>query len=292
MKVRKIFEFTGKKLFLCDMRPGFSEDGVECILPNGNYELSIEPSQSGSLRKFSLVLAGETPDGHIDKGDFSIDMARVGILNREAFLEFFDGNWEALFDWSDGASDGKKSDWGAFLYHKEAGLEALYVDIGSDCECAVQSLRSGDKTVGVRVIPQPPTKRPTKKSESRQWTQLEVKCSGIAEPWNFCDDWDYKPEIESILEDVVSEVSSVDEGESLTFLDTESIDPDAAISTYQRRFKGVTHISVFLEHSEEEDWKRLSIPKSYSFPKLGAQTTSRELAKAIFDIFKNARRWD
>jgi hypothetical protein len=291
MTVRKTFEVTGKKLFLCDMRPGFSEDGVECALPNGNYELSIEPSQSGKIRGFSLVLAGETPDGHLNKGTFSIDMARVGILDRKTFLEFFDGSWEALFDWSESASDSKNSDWGGFLHHEKAGLEAFYVNIGSDCECVVQSLRSGTKTVGVRVIPKPSTAHSTDEPVSRQWTQLEVKCSGITDPWNFCDDWDYEPEIEGVLEDVVLEVSSVDEDDSLTFLDTKSIDPDAAISTYRRRFKGIESITVFLEHSEEEDWKRLSIPKSYSIPQLGAETTSRELAKTVFEIFENARTW-
>lgn len=291
MAVGKTFEFTGKKLFLCDMRPGFSEDGVECTLPKGNYKLSIEPSPDNEMRGFSLVLAGETPDGHTDNGALSIDMARVGVLDRKAFLEFFDGDPEALFDWSDSTSDGKNSDWGGFLRHKKSGLEALYVNAGSDCECAVQLLRSGKKTVGVRVIPQPPAERPAKKSGSRQWTQLEVKCSGIAEPWNFCDDWDYDPEFEDVLDNVVSEVSSVDEGDSLTFLDLEDLDPDAAIATYQKNFKGVTRITVYLEQREEEDWKRLAIPKLYSIPQLGAQTTSQELAKTVFEIFKNARMW-
>lgn len=291
MAAGNTFEFTGKKLFLCDMRPGFSEDGVECTLPKGTYRLSIESSQSNGMRGFSLVLAGEKHDGHIDEGTFSIDMARVGVLDRKAFLDFFDGDSEALFDWSENASDNKTSDWGGFLHHKKPGLKALYVDIGSDCVCSVQSLRSGKRTVGVRVIPQPSTERPSKKGGSRQWTQLEVNCSGIAEPWNFCDDWDYEPDIEDVLDNVVSEVSTVDEGDSLTFLDLENMDPDAAIATYQKRFKGVTRITVYLDQSEEEDWKRLPIPKSYSVPQLGAQTSSRELANAVFDIFKNARMW-
>ncbi len=288
MTAQKKFNFTGEKLFLCDMRPGFSEDGVECALPNGNYELCIEPSQNDKIRGFSLVLAGETPDGHLNSGAFSIDMARVGILDRKAFLELFDGSWEALFDWSENASENKCSDWGDFLYHKKSGLEALYVNIGSDCECVVQSLLSGTKTVGVRIIPKAPAVLSADGQVPGHWTQLEVKCNGIADPWNFCDDRDYEPEIEDILENVISEVSFVDEG---PFLDTENIDPDAAISTYRQRFKGIETINVFLEHSGEEDWKRLSIPKSYSIPELGAKTTSRELAKAILDIFKNARTW-
>ena len=288
MAVGKTFEFTGKKLFLCDMRPGFSEDGVECILPKGNYELAMEASQNGETQGFSLVLAGETPDEHASLGFLSIDMARIGICDRKAFLELFDDDPEALFDWSDSASDSTVSDWGGFLHHKESGLEALYVNIGSDCRCAIQSLRSGKKTVGVRVIPQPSVERPADKRASRQWTWVEVECSGIADPWAFSDDWDYEPEIEDVLDNVISEVSTTDEG---AFLDTNEIDPDTGISTYRKRFKGVTRIAVFLEHSEEEDWKRLPVPKSYSIPQLGAQTTSQELANTVFEIFKHARTW-
>jgi len=179
-------------------------------------------------------------------------------------------------------------DWGDFLHHKESGLKAFYVNIGSDCECAVQSLRSGTKIVGVRIIPKPSTVLSADGQVPGQWTQLEVTCSGIADPWNFCDDRDYEPEIEDILENVISEVSFVDDG---TFLDTESIDPDATISTYRPHFKGVTRITVSLDNSEEEDWKRLSIPKSYSIPQLGEKTTSRELANAMLDIFENAPTW-
>ena len=289
MTDRKTFEFTGKKLFFCDMRPGFSEDGLECTLPDGSYELSIEPSENGKMRGFSLVLAGETPDEHLNEGSFLIDMARVGILDRKAFLGSFNNSWEALFDWSENASsEEKKSDWGEFLRHKESGLKAFYVNIGSDCECAVQSLRSGTKTVGVRIIPKPPTVVSADGQVPGQWTQLEVTCSGIKDPWSFCDDRDYEPEIEDILENVISEVSFVDDG---TFLDTESIDPDTTISTYRPHFKGVTGITVSLDNSEEEEWKRLSIPKSYSIPELGAKTTSRELANAMLDIFGNARTW-
>ena len=290
MTPQKTFELTGKKLFLCDMRPGFSEDGVECPLPSGKYELSIEPSENGKTRGFSLVLAGEIPDGNSNAGAFTIDMARVGALDRKAFLDLFEGDWETLFDWSDSASDNKGADWGGLLKHKESGLEAFYVNIGSDCECAVQSLQSGKKTVGVRVIPKPlPVRaRLTEGQVQGHWTQLEVHCNGIDDPWNFCDDRDFEPEIEGVLEEVISEVSFVDEG---AFLDTESIDPDTAISTYRPRFKGIARIKVFLENSEEEDWTPLAIPKSYSIPKLGEQTTPQELAKAVFNIFENARNW-
>ena len=290
MTSQKTFEFAGNKLFLCDMRPGFSEDGVECSLPCGIYELSIETLEDGKTHGFSLVLAGETPDGQANVGAFSIDMARVGAFDRKAFLDLFNGDWETLFDWSDTASNNKEPNWGGFLHHKQSGLKAFFINIGTDCECAVQSLQSGKKTVGIRVIPKllPTRANLTDGEVQGHWTQLEVECSGIDDPWNFCDDRDFDPEIEDILENVISEVSFVDEGE---FLDTEDIDPDAAISTYRPRFTGVASFIVSFESSDEEDLKRLSIPKSYTIPKLDAKTTSRQLAEAVLDIFENARTW-
>jgi hypothetical protein len=272
------------------MRPGFSEDGIACALPKGDYELSIEPVQHGKMRGFSLVLVGETPTGEQTKGTFSIDMARVGVLERSAFLTQFDGDGEALFDWSESATDSKSSNWGGFIRHKKSGLEALYVNIGSDCQCAVRLLRSGKRTVGLRVVPQPPPERSGEERGSRYWTWVTVKCSGLANTWDFCDDRDYEPELEEVLDNVVFEVSLVDEGESLTFLGTKTINPDVPIADYRRRFRGISRISVFSKRRGESR-KRLSIPSSYSVLNLGARTTSRELAEAVLRIFENARRW-
>jgi len=271
------------------MRPGFSEDGVECPLPSGTYELFLENSENGG-RGFSLLLEDETCDNSVDHGVVSLDMARMGILDREVFLELFDGHWESLYDWSESASDNQKSEWGGFLRHKDSGLEAFFVNIGTDGECAIQLLRSGKKTVGLRVTPPPPIEKLSLSDKLRQWTQVEVQCNGIAEPWGFCDDWNFEPEVEEILENVIMEVSSVDEGDSLKFLDTEDIDPDTSIADYQPSFKGVTGFNIYLDINEE-DPVPLSIPKSFSLPKLGAQTTSRELARVLYDIFKNARNW-
>jgi hypothetical protein len=89
---------------------------------------------------------------------------------------------------------------------------------------------------------------------------------------------------------VVFELSCVEKGLTVTFLDKKTIDPDLPIAHYRQRFGGVSGISVFSER-EEEDRKRLAIPNSYSVPKLGAQTTSRQLANAVLRIFENARTW-
>jgi len=288
-KIRKTYEFSGQTLFLCDMRPGFSEDGIECTLPAGSYELTLETTESGG-RGFILLLAGEIYDGQAEHAVVPLDMARIGVLDRKAFLKIFSGDWETLYDWSESAADTQKSEWGGFLRHKDSGLSAFFVNTGMDGECAVQLLRLGKKTVGVRAIPQPPVEKPSKSGKLRQWTQVEVRCSGIADPWGFCDDWNFQPEVEEILENVVLEVSSVDEGDSLKFLDSDDIDPDTAIANYQPGFKGVTGFNVYLDKNEE-DPVPLSIPESFALPKLEAQATSRELAEVLFDIFQKARSW-
>jgi hypothetical protein len=282
---RPRFKLTGKDLFLCDMRPGFSEDGLTCTLPKGDYELTIEPTANAKLRGFSLILAGATPTSEQTKGTVSLDMARLGVLDRRAFLAHFGGDAEALFDWSADATDSKSkaSTWGDVIRHKKSGLEALYINIGSDCQCSVRLLRSGKKTVGLRVVPQPPPERSAETPGSRYWTWVTIKCNGLGDTWDFCDDRDYEPELEDVLDNVIFEVCSDEDSDSKTA-------QNRPIAHYQPRFKGVSRITVQTERRDEKR-KPLAVPNSYKLPKLGARTTPRQLAEAIFKIFENARKW-
>ena len=50
-------------LFVCDMRPGFTADGVNCALPPGRYRVQLDPLTDQSPgRGFRLVLEGAEPD--------------------------------------------------------------------------------------------------------------------------------------------------------------------------------------------------------------------------------------
>ena len=289
-RLNKHFKVTGESLFLCDMRPGFSEDGVEVALPKGDYQLVLEPAAIGELVGFSLVLIGKIPTSKKAKGTFTLDMARVGIFDRKTLLKFFKGDGEALFEWSENVSDKKTANWGGSLKHGKSGLEALYVNVGSDCKCTVQLLQAKSRTIGVQVIPQQPAEHPDKKLGSRHWTWVEIKCQGIKGKWSFCNDRDYSPEFDEVLDNVTFEVSSIDEGDSLEFLDVKDIDADIAISKYRRRFRGVEKFLVFTEWAGESR-KRLSIPASHSIAKLGAETTPKKLAEIIFELFQAARKW-
>lgn len=266
------------------MRPGFSEDGIACALPKGNYQLSLEPTQDSKLRGFSLILAGEIPDTERDNGTFSTDMACVGVLDRQTFLKHFAGNGEALFDWSADALGKKESQWGGFLKHKQSGLEAFYVKTGADGRCAVQLLCLHSCPVGIRVIPNVSPERPTDQRGSRHWTWVELKCEGIGEPWSFCDDRDFEPDFDQTLEDVLSEVNCLCSGDS-----DSKVGPDVPISRCSRRYKGISKVTTFYERAGEPR-RRIHFPPSHTVPKLGPNETARKIAKAVFDLFKSARR--
>jgi hypothetical protein len=270
---------------LCDMRPGFSEDGVVCALPKGNYKLSIEPTQDRKMHGFSLVLVGENATSERNQGTFSLDMARVGVFERKPFLALFDGDSEALSDWTERAADKKSSAWGGFIHHKKSGLQALYVNIGSDCRCLVQLLRAGKRVVGVRVIPTTTSERSPDQPGSRHWTWVELKCEGISKPLSFCDDRDYDPDFDLLLDNVRFEVSSIDENGCL---EPDTIDPDIPVSRYRRRYKGVAKVTVFGERAGEPR-RRIRLAKT-SFPNLGSQATPRRIAQVVFDIFKHVRQ--
>ena len=237
------------------------------------------------MQGFSLVLVGETVTSEHNQGTFSLDMARVGVFERKPLLAHFDGDGEALFDWSERTTDNKSSAWGGIICHKKSGLEALYVNIGSDCKCLVQLLRSGKRAVGVRVVPKVAPERSSDRLGSRHWTWVELKCGGVGNPLSFCDDRDYDPDFDLLLDNVRFEVSSIDENGCL---DPKTIDLDTSVSHYGRRYKGVAKVSVFYERAGEAC--RIRLPKTYSIPKLSSKATPRRIAEAVFDIFKHARQ--
>lgn len=287
-RVPTTFYSGGDELLFCDMRPGFSQDGVKCVLPTGSYQVLIDAEDADGRRGFRLHLPGVDPDGASDVGTLLLDMARVGVFDRQAFLKAFDDDWESLFEWSDSEAIHRPGEAHALLRHEESGLTGLCVEIGADCECLVQILSSGSKTVGVRVAPRRSPEQSSVPRTEKCCTWVEIKCRGIGEPWAFCDDWDYEPEIDDALDEIVSEVSFGDAGDSLDFGDDEGVDPDAPISTYRRRFGGVAQIAVLLDRGGARR-QRLKVPEPVASMKFGARTTSRELATALVRIFKAAR---
>lgn len=284
--VRNPFHFEGGKLFFCDMRPGFTEDGLAISLPRGDYCLSLGSSAAG-LTGFTLLLDGATSDTHRMRGSLEIDMARVGVFDRAAFKRIFARDAEALFEWSADASQRSSPAWGGFLRHPASGYSALYVNIGSDCTCSVEVLLSGARPVGVRVTPNESAAQPPAAAEAHTWTTVEVKCRGIGSAWQFGERDDRPPKFDYVLEEILDEVSAIEIGDTIP--DPETIDPDAPITRYQPRFDGVAAISLF--RTREGSSRRERIQPSPSATKFqGTRTTSRQLATIVYDLIQNARQ--
>ncbi len=284
----KHLELSGERLFVCDMRPGFSEDGVTVSVPKGSYGLTVVETAGGEFASFSLVLAGEAPDGHVDAGTVSVDMARLGVFDPDAFLEAFADDREALFDWSDDATDGTTATSGATITH-ESGLQALVVDLGSDGVCDVHVLLREDRAVGLRVSFRGPAQQPVPTDRKLRYTSVEVTCRGIDDLWTFVDDWNFEPDADDILDDIVSEVSMGDQGDPIDFGDSDQVDADAPIAAFRRRFRGVGKFSVFVEQDGDER-RPVSIADSLPLPECTSETTSRELASILHAIFVEVRQ--
>jgi hypothetical protein len=156
--------------------------------------------------------------------------------------------------------------------------------VGADCKCAVQLLRSRSRTVGVRVIPEASPERTTDERGSRHWTWVELKCQGVGDPWSFCDDRDYAPDPDLLLDNILFEVGCLcsDSGGA-------KVDPDKAISRCTPRYRGVTNVSVFYERAGEPR-RRIQLPQARTLPKLGSEATPRQIAKVVFALFKQARQ--
>jgi hypothetical protein len=284
--ISQLFHFAGGRLFLSDMRPGFSEDGVSITLPAGNYRLTVSPSTGAKFAAFSLVLDGASPDKDAKAGSLSLDMARVGLLDRKAFLRAFAGDAEELFEWSAEVAEGQKRQWSGHIRHKPSGLEALFINVSTDGVCAVYRLRQGAEVVGVRVVPMatvpakpPPTKEPGKQIFA------EVKWRGDSYPWSFSIA-EQGLTFAEFLEEVLSEIGvSEREGECLL---AEEIDPDAPIVAFRRRYQGIARIQLFVPKPYPQKNTILPATIPTSVLQQSPEFTPRQLARIIYDLLLEA----
>jgi len=289
--LRKSFRFPGGKLFLSDMRPGFSEDGADVSLPEGEYRIGV--TKDGPLQTFSLVLAGADPGSEKEVGTIDLDMARVGLFQRKPFLKAFGSDPAELFDWSSDASETSEAEWGGFLTHKPSGLQALYFNIGSDGQCRLFLLRSGSRTVGLKVVPLVPVasphSAPPSPASARVLTEMivaEVTWTGDTHPWGFTSE-SVLLQFKEFLSEVISEIVIDDIDEE--FIDPDEVNPDDRISRFRPRFKGISRIELF--RPQPHPAARIPIPISLppdAFEK-SASLTPRQLAQLVYDIIRKAR---
>ena len=173
------FTLSGADLWICDMRPGLTQDGTSIALPSGQYRCRVTRGANG-LFGLEYALVGRDPSREEKIGEFSVDMARVGIVELAPLLASHDGDWTLLSDWSDEAADLRPTAWGGRL--KAGTPHAVFFDLGGDCDVEVFRALDGRKTVGFRLRQREP-KVPT--ARHRKWTWVEVKVRGFGESWSF-----------------------------------------------------------------------------------------------------------
>lgn len=267
------FDNRSESVFVCDMRPGFTEDGVDCELPKGRYLLALDkPTESG--RGFRLVLEGQTPDGSRVAGSVPVDMARVGVFDRQAFLAHFDGNFEDLFEWSAFAVDTTLAA-AEIALDENPALNALIVSVQNDGTYRIEYLVSGSETVGLALTPE--SAEATDK-KPRCWTRVDVKFIGIGEPYYYSNDWDFPCSAEDVLESL--EIDAAIEAD----IRSDDVRPSAALRQYMPKFNGAKSVKAYLEMSGQERAKGIPLPASFDATRLSADATLEEIADFIFSV--------
>jgi hypothetical protein len=267
------FKLSGEQLWICDMRPGISQDGVRVKLPPGDYQCEVTPSEGTGLTTVSYVRKGARPTSERHVGGVSLDMARVGVVELKPLLAQHGGDWEALADWSDEMADRGEKRWGGVLM--SALHHAAFFRIGSDCTLDVFRLKQDGRDVGVALRPQA---RHVADTKSQRWTWVEVKLRGIGEPWSYCDDWAFFPDNELVLFDIEFELS---------YFTKEKIDHKMPLAKYCPKIGGIDWIKVFVE---DRGAARRAITRVIRIPEIQSPVTATGLATGVLGIFEQVRK--
>jgi hypothetical protein len=267
-------------LSICDMRPGFTEDDVQLVLQRGQYCFST--IEIDFLQGFQLLLKESKFDKEERYGSLSVDGACVGVFDKQGFLNYFNNNFEGIYEWSSEKALEDKP-WGN-ISHDIAGT-ALYVQTFSDCVCEVLSLYSNGSIVGFKVLP---LKAETNDEQLREWTWINLKCKGIYQEFNICHDRNYEVELDETIDEVLSDLCTVETQEGLNFIDESSVDISAQITSFRSDFNGIESIGIIYEKSFSGDMTRKSIHPNIEtlINKIGVNATTKELGECIYEIFK------
>lgn len=271
-------------LSICDMRPGFTQDEVELTLPSGEYAVST--IEIGSLQGFQLLLKERSIEKEEMCGSLPLDGACVGLFDKQGFLNYFQNDFEAIYEWSsDKAQEGKT--W-KNISHDAAG-SAFYFQIFSDCTCEVFLLYSKDSVVGLKVMPYVIE---TNKDKKREWTWVNIQCKGIYQELNICHDRNHEIELEEVIEDVLSDLCAIETEDTLGFIDESSVDISAPIISFRSDFKGIKSADVVYEKSIKGNRtsKRIQPNVESLINNIGLTSTTEDLGKFIYEIFKMAEK--
>ncbi len=279
-----LFNINSDPLFICDMRPGFSEDGAELSLPRGKYALTT--IEIGDLQGFELLLDGKHADREEEFSELSLDGACVGVFDKNGFFKHFKHDFESIYEWSSDLFEPKQN-W-KNISHEKAGL-AFFVQTFADCNCVLIKLYSNSTVVGFKALPIEPQ---TNREKKRSWTWISFKCEGLDQEFNICHDRDYVNEIDDVIDDVLSDLCTVETDSGLDFLDEDDIKLDDPINSYRSDFGGLQSISVYYERSSGGENIRHSIKPDISnhVSCVNSTSSTRELANCMYNIFKMSEK--
>ena len=271
------FHLRGNSLFVCDMRPGFTEDGVAVQLSPGRYQWSRLDSAGQGIARFQLLRAEAKAETQKVLTELSIDGAMVGGFERGKLLSCFETDFERLYEWSASQVE-ELSGEGLGVFQHDSGLDCLWASVGGDGQCKLSSLFSSDESVGfiLEVIPSIP------KVGGRTLTQAWFHWSPIEEAFHFVHDRDFELDPNEVLEDILLDLTVDAEIEAPGTKIT--ISPDDALKRWKPDFSGVSRIQVFEEADQEE--RALRVPSANVT--LGEGTTIKDLADQAYQIMVEA----
>jgi len=280
-----VFEINADRLFVCDMRPGFTQDGIELSIPSGKYVIS--DIKVGALCGFQIALEGTSVESNETIGNISIDGATIGVFDIGRFKSYFEDNFEAIYDWSSNAIENEEVR--RDISHKHAG-SAFAFRTNGDCEVEVISHLFRGNVVGFSVVPIVPTKNENRGERKRSWTWIEFRCHGMFQEFRFCHDRNYDIEFDDVLDDVLGDLCTVETEDSIDFIDEDEIDIDLPINSYRKEYLGLKSVNIFLDIQEGGNTKRKTIHPDIkaSTNKINKDSSARDLAQCLFEIYEKA----
>ena len=287
------FDNQSDRVFVCDMRPGFTEDGIECVLPRGTYDVILDESTGDGGRGFRMTLDGVSPDGVRDVGSVSVDMAQIGIFDRNTFLEHFNGDFEELYDWSSFAVDTDADGAIKISPDDDPDLNALVVIVEWDGIYRVEQLVSGSRTVGLAVTYAEPegdralVSADSGDEEPRQWTRVTIKRVGIGDPLLFVDDLSCDAlTLDEVLDDLTLEVELHLENHRVEF---DEVKPNVELRHYMPKIRGFEPVKAHLDTEGRERAKQISLSESFDAAPLPASATLEDISKLVLAVTLHVR---
>jgi hypothetical protein len=145
----------GSGLFLTDMRPGPTDDGLKVALEAGDYRVEVQGFVRGSDRRCARLrayLESTEPELGQQLGTVSTDLATMGFYDPKCFQSLRKQGSQEFFEWGESAFDSSKSSHGVLVHDLTRSAILPYVSSGfGDGTYPVYELIQRNRRVGFEV---------------------------------------------------------------------------------------------------------------------------------------------